>query len=357
MLTAKIVSILSANGKLKKEQPAKNEGSRYRYCTKCYKYENESIPKLTTHYYRVLDKAVEATCEKTGLTEGVHCEFCNTVLQKQEIIPKLEHTVVISDEVLPTCKTVGYTEGHYCTTCRNYLIEREVIPKLEHESVIDEAVEPTCESSGRTEGSHCGACGTTIVAQNRIELLPHNYGSNEVCIDCSASKASYGLSYSLIGDNYYVNGIGTCTDTEIIIPSVYDGKKVVTISAGAFRGCTNIVSVEMSDNIRTIGSSAFEGCTSLRKIRLSSSVTTLASCVFKDCTSLTDVDFSFIKTFESKSLSYCYIKSVVIPDGATLELNFCRESNVESVYIGENIHEIPVNAFWGCKKLKEVIFK
>lgn len=56
-------------------------------CKKC----NEINLKAKGHNV-VIDQAVEATCEKEGMTEGSHCSLCNEVLNKQEVINKKEHT-------------------------------------------------------------------------------------------------------------------------------------------------------------------------------------------------------------------------------------------------------------------------
>ncbi|MCQ4023359.1 MULTISPECIES: InlB B-repeat-containing protein [unclassified Ruminococcus] len=72
----------------------------YWHCSKCDKYFRDAkgttviILKDTviaaTGHKVVTDPAIEPSFTSTGLTEGSHCTVCNTVIKKQEVIPKLE---------------------------------------------------------------------------------------------------------------------------------------------------------------------------------------------------------------------------------------------------------------------------
>ena len=78
----------------------------------------------------VVDKAVEPTCTKTGLTEGKHCSVCSAVLVEQKVVPAKGHTEVIDKAVAPTCTKTGLTEGKHCSVCSAVLVEQEVVPAL-----------------------------------------------------------------------------------------------------------------------------------------------------------------------------------------------------------------------------------
>ncbi len=66
-------------------------------CNKCFSDENgtssialtDTVLPSTGHTV-VIDPAIEATPDSTGLTEGKHCSVCDTVLVPQEVVPKLE---------------------------------------------------------------------------------------------------------------------------------------------------------------------------------------------------------------------------------------------------------------------------
>ena len=80
----------------------------------------------------VVDAAVAATCEKTGLTEGKHCSACNTVLVEQKETPKAAHTEVVDAAVAATCEKTGLTEGKHCSVCNAVLVAQKETPKAAH---------------------------------------------------------------------------------------------------------------------------------------------------------------------------------------------------------------------------------
>ena len=91
------------------------EGTQTRTCEVCGKVETQTIKALG--HKEVVDKAVAATCTKTGLTEGKHCSVCNAVIKAQETVPAKGHKYV-DTVVKPTYTAQGYTL-HKCSVCGN----------------------------------------------------------------------------------------------------------------------------------------------------------------------------------------------------------------------------------------------
>ena len=95
------------------EASCTKDGEKVRVCSLCNKTETETIP--ATGHTEVIDKAVAATCTKTGLTEGKHCSVCNAVIKAQKTVPAKGHKYV-DTVVKPTYTAKGYTL-HKCSVC------------------------------------------------------------------------------------------------------------------------------------------------------------------------------------------------------------------------------------------------
>lgn len=76
-------------GEITKEATCEEKGEKAYTCANCGNTKTEEIP--VTGHTEVKDEAVEATCEKDGLTEGSHCSVCKKVLKAQETIPSTGH--------------------------------------------------------------------------------------------------------------------------------------------------------------------------------------------------------------------------------------------------------------------------
>ena len=88
--------------------------TKAKHCSVCNLEEGTLIP-----HTEVVDKGYDATCEKTGLTDGSHCSVCNEVIKEQKEIKKAEHTWVDATKKAPkTCSICGKTEGEKLKGCK-----------------------------------------------------------------------------------------------------------------------------------------------------------------------------------------------------------------------------------------------
>lgn len=98
-------------------------------------------------------------------------------------------------------------------------------------------------------------------------------------------KPTEGLAYSLSSDGTYATctGIGTATDTDIVIASEYEGTPITSIGNTAFNSNTSITSVIIPDSVTFIGQRAFSYCSSLTNIELPNSINSLSDSVLSGC--------------------------------------------------------------------------
>jgi hypothetical protein len=200
---------------------------------------------------------------------------------------------------------------------------------------------------------------TGIYAVSPLALLDGNPFINLTEKGGNLPVASKGLSFSIEGDTATVTGIGTCTDTDIVIPSKYQGCLVTSIGDSAFRDCKNLKSVTIPDGVTSIGNLAFRDCTSITSVVIPDSVTTIGNYAFYDCTSLTSVVIGdSVTTIGERAFYDCTsLTSVVIGDSVTSIGNdaFRSCTSLTSVTIPDNVTSIGDSAFRGCTSLESVV--
>lgn len=204
----------------------------------------------------------------------------------------------------------------------------------------------------------------------------------------SKLTATEGLNYILDTDkdSVLVSGIGNATETDIVIPSRYNGYPVTAIYPSAFINCASITSVVIPDSVTNIGFSAFKNCKSLKSVIMGNGVTRLGDMSFEGCDSLVNLQlsqsitnigsFSFsgcnslnyniksnLKYLGSDENPYFYLVGVVLTSAMTVEIDskckFIGEfaflaSSIVNVKIPDGVMKIESNAFYNCPYLSVV---
>lgn len=127
-------------------------------------------------------------------------------------------------------------------------------------------------------------------------------------------EGSQGLSYRLINNDteYEVSGIGTCTDTDVVIPAMYNGKPVTSIGQSAFQNCDNLLTVKIGNNVTTIYPRAFGSCDLLKSVLLGNSVRIIGYAAFEHCASLVNVILpDSVVRIEQYAFQYCTVLPII----------------------------------------------
>ncbi len=236
----------------------------------------------------------------------------------------------------------------------------------------------TCTDAGSGEG-FC-ECGEKLFVE--VQPTGHQY-VNKACSVCGALEGSAGLQIVADGDRYAsVVGIGTCTDTDIIIPSTYKTEdnrflEVNKISSRAFENCTSVTSITIPNSVRIISSDAFEGCSieratipasaceAIKNSNLKEIVITgdswhysIEEDAFRDCINLENVTIcEGVKHIGTHAFYGCSsLKNVTIPSSVTEISNsmFYGCTSLSSITIPESVTGIEHLAFYGCTSLSSI---
>ena len=266
----------------------------------------------------------EATCSRTGLTEGSQCKKCGEILVAQTAIPTKPHTETIDAAVEPTCTTIGLTEGKHCLYCETVIVQQEVIPTVEH-------VYNTTYSFDNS--FHWYSCTSCDAIKDKTE---HQLADDGMCTVCDQPiGATDGIIYDVSYDGTYaivVDYQGTAAS--IKIAESYNGLPVTKIEDNAFKS-KSITSVIIPDTVTIIGDYAFKSCSRLTTVLIGNNVKTIGYESFEYCSSLT---------------------TIIIPDSVTLidVRAFASCENITHVTLGKGITKIGTGAFKCCYNLEKI---
>ena len=146
-------------------------------------------------------------------------------------------------------------------------------------------------------------------------------------------------SYAFDGCSYLVS---------VTIPST-----VTSIGSYAFRNCTSLESIEIPSSVATVETYTFYGCTALLTVTLSESVTTVSAYAFYNCTALQSINLESVETIGNYAFYNCNDLEAVDLDSLTSlgTYAFRSCSSLTTVTIPEAITSLGNYTFYNCSSL------
>ncbi len=242
----------------------------------------------------------------------------------------------------------------------------------------------------------CG--GSQNESESSISPTSGDLSSNEE-LEIETNAEFY---YELINNDteYELIGLKEYTDTDIIIPSTYNGLPVTSIYYQAFYRQTELTSITICEGIKEIQPYAFQECSGLTKVVIPNSVSCIGAAIFTGCSALIDISLPFVLSditvdmgsyepdvtykcpfgsfFGSTPYMLCQeveqvyyndetgamlmtknyipmsLKRVTITGGTVLRGAFENCTSLTNVTIEDTVTSIGDNAFMGCSNLAKL---
>lgn len=259
-----------------------------------------------------------------------------------------------------------------CSLCATGCGEKECVHDYTITTNSNGTHTKTCKfDSSHTITEDCSGGTATCTQKAVCSICNEEYGNklnhtfaNGSCSECGEPQ-NQGLAFSLTtaGDGYVVNR-GTCTDSQIVIPAVYNGLPVVAIGEKGFfeyiassepsdpgvinpegpsdPGAENqgpndpvvppsdsaspspltahtLTKITIPDSVKIIGKEAFRECTSLSEVVMGNGVTGIGRNAFYACSSLEEITLSnSLEIIGSLAFEHCSnLSEIVVPDSVT----------------------------------------
>lgn len=180
---------------------------------------------------------------------------------------------------------------------------------------------------------------------NKIEQISQGSTGNVTLYAKWQRTSTEGLQYEQLQDGSYAVSGYYGSSGDVLIPLIWKGQPVTTISGRAFRGCTWLKSVTIPNSVTSIGDSAFRSCSGLTIVTIGSGVTSIGGRVFCDCNGLTEIYYNGDLT---DWLNISGLGNLMV-DGKSTKTLYIDGTIIEGdLVIPEGIKSICSSAFYNC---------
>jgi len=145
-----------------------------------------------------------------------------------------------------------------------------------------------------------------------------------------------------------------------IITKVVFKEGIETIPPNAFKGMSNITTIELCSTLTVIYNSAFENCTALTSVTIPQNLNIISMFAFSGCTGLKSVSFApgcTLKEIKDYAFMGSGLQSFTAPASLrTIGIQaFANCTSLNSVRLEGGINEIFARAFEGCTGLEHLV--
>ena len=219
-------------------------------------------------------------------------------------------------------KLIHVTNGEKKITIKCVNSKNQIISEIEQLTLNDSILiePPEIEKYECTENSF----SKTVTQDTEINII-YNYIIQKEDLIYTGLNSSGNITENEEEIKSYMIGNGSSTSKNALknsidydfilnVPEEYNGKVINKIGNYAFSKASNLIRLQISNNIETIGLWSFYACTKITQLNIPDNVKVISTDCFHDC------------------------------------------SGIETLQIGKGVKSIGGNAFVACNKLKKVIY-